>query len=142
MHQTWFSDHEETYTDMTFLFSNQRWGSWRKLWTHPLTSCLTLMVRVWIVLFFNWLICKGLFTLCIVHSFKVYLLTQEQFVCPVRKYYLRRDLSNFFLFYSTEVIDAHLQNNQTTVDNSLASPDRLKGIVTSVKFHQVCFFLD
>uniref|UniRef100_A0A673NG91 Sarcolemmal membrane-associated protein n=1 Tax=Sinocyclocheilus rhinocerous TaxID=307959 RepID=A0A673NG91_9TELE len=30
-------------------------------------------------------------------------------------------LSNF-----DEVIDAHLQNNQTTVDNSLASPDRLK----------------
>ncbi|XP_051967065.1 sarcolemmal membrane-associated protein-like isoform X5 [Xyrauchen texanus] len=30
-------------------------------------------------------------------------------------------LSNF-----DEVIDAHLQNNETTVDNSLASPDRLK----------------
>uniref|UniRef100_A0A672SY67 Sarcolemmal membrane-associated protein n=1 Tax=Sinocyclocheilus grahami TaxID=75366 RepID=A0A672SY67_SINGR len=45
-------------------------------------------------------------------------------------------LSNF-----DEVIDAHLQNNQTTVDNSLASPDRLKGTVTflslSSKFHQV-----
>ncbi|XP_016096283.1 sarcolemma associated protein a [Sinocyclocheilus grahami] len=45
-------------------------------------------------------------------------------------------LSNF-----DEVIDAHLQNNQTTVDNSLASPDRLKGTVTflslSSKFHQI-----
>ncbi|XP_051528414.1 sarcolemma associated protein a isoform X3 [Myxocyprinus asiaticus] len=37
-------------------------------------------------------------------------------------------LSNF-----DEVIDAHLQNNQTTVDNSLASPDRLKENQIDVK---------
>ncbi|XP_059393708.1 sarcolemmal membrane-associated protein-like isoform X4 [Carassius carassius] len=37
-------------------------------------------------------------------------------------------LSNF-----DEVIDAHLQNNQTTVDNSLASPDRLKENQTDAK---------
>ncbi|XP_052425406.1 sarcolemmal membrane-associated protein isoform X7 [Carassius gibelio] len=37
-------------------------------------------------------------------------------------------LSNF-----DEVIDAHLQNNQTAVDNSLASPDRLKENQTDAK---------
>uniref|UniRef100_A0A671RGV2 Sarcolemmal membrane-associated protein n=1 Tax=Sinocyclocheilus anshuiensis TaxID=1608454 RepID=A0A671RGV2_9TELE len=35
-------------------------------------------------------------------------------------------LINHLMNQHQQVIDAHLQNNQTTVDNSLASPDRLK----------------
>uniref|UniRef100_A0AAY5EHW3 Sarcolemmal membrane-associated protein n=1 Tax=Electrophorus electricus TaxID=8005 RepID=A0AAY5EHW3_ELEEL len=33
---------------------------------------------------------------------------------------------SFIALYSLDVIDAHLQNNQTTDDNSLTSPDKLK----------------
>lgn len=32
-----------------------------------------------------------------------------------------------FIYLCVEVMDAHLQNNQTAEDDLLASPDRLKG---------------
>lgn len=52
-----------------------------------------------------------------------------------------------------EVMDAHLQNNQTAEDNILSSPDRLKGIAhkysqtqgvnwsSTVDAHSTCFDL-